>query len=141
MEALGFLRMTVLDTYAAEPDACARPMVLVVEDEILIRMMVSESLRQAGCEVVEAASADEALEVLELSASPDVLVTDVKMPGSVDGLELASRVRKTLPGLKVVITSGHALAQNTFGLADAFLAKPFGLDQLVGQVRALVDAA
>ena len=133
--------MTALDMYRTETDVRVRPTVLVVEDDILIRMMVSESLRHAGCEVVEAASADEALEVLAASGGADVLVTDVKMPGSVDGLELASRVRKALPGLKVVITSGHALAQNTFGLADAFLAKPFGLDQLVGQVRALVDAA
>ena len=132
--------MTALDMYASDRDACARPTVLVVEDEILIRMMVSESLRQAGCEVFEAASADEALEVLSASASPDVLVTDVKMPGCVDGLELASRVRKTLPELKVVITSGHALAQSADGVADAFLAKPFALEQLVGRVRALVAA-
>jgi CheY-like chemotaxis protein len=132
--------MTALDMYATETDACARPMVLVVEDEILIRMMVSESLRHAGCEVFEAASADEALEVLAASDGPDVLVTDVRMPGAVDGLELAARVRKARPGLKVVITSGHAPAQNTEGLADAFLAKPFALEHLVGRVRALVDA-
>ena len=103
-------------------------------------MMVSESLRRAGCEVFEAASADEALDVLSTSSGPDVLVTDVKMPGAVDGLELASRARQACPGLKVVVTSGHALAQNASGLADAFLAKPFALKHLVGRVRALVDA-
>jgi len=129
--------MTALDIYAEDRSAGARPTVLVVEDEVLIRMMVSESLRQAGCEVFEAATADEALEVLSASGGADVLVTDVKMPGSVDGLELASRVRKALPGLKVVITSGHAPAQNADGLADAFLAKPFALEHLVGRVRAL----
>ena len=132
--------MTALDMYTTETETCARPTVLVVEDEILIRMMVSESLRHAGCEVVEAASADEALEVLSASTGPDVLITDVKMPGAVDGLELASRVRKAHPGLKVVITSGHAPARNADGLADAFLAKPFALEHLVGRVRALVGA-
>jgi CheY-like chemotaxis protein len=132
--------MTALDIYAADTDARPRPTVLVVEDEILIRMLVSESLRHAGCEVVEAATAEEALEVLSATHGPDVLVTDVRMPGALDGLELASRVRKARPGLKVVITSGHAPAQNTAGLADAFLAKPFALEHLVGRVRALVEA-
>jgi CheY-like chemotaxis protein len=132
--------MTALDMYAADTDARPRPAVLVVEDEILIRMLVSESLRDAGCEVVEAATADEALEVLSATRGPDVLITDVKMPGALDGLELASRVRKARPGLKVVITSGHARPQNTAGLADAFLAKPFALEHLVGRVRALVAA-
>jgi CheY-like chemotaxis protein len=132
--------MTALDTYVTDRETCAPPTVLVVEDEVLIRMMVSECLRQAGCEVFEAASADEALDVLSTSSGPDVLVTDVKMPGAVDGLELASRARQACPGLKVVVTSGHALAQNANGLADAFLAKPFALEHLVGRVRALVDA-
>jgi len=132
--------MTALDMYRTETDVRVRPTVLVVEDEILIRMMVSESLRHAGCEVVEAASADEALQVLSASNRPDVLVTDVKMPGAVDGLELARRVRKAHPGLKVVITSGHAPARNADGLADAFLTKPFDLAHLVGRVCALGGA-
>jgi CheY-like chemotaxis protein len=133
--------MTALDIYATDREMRARPTVLVVEDEVLIRMMVSESLRQAGCDVYEAASADEALDVLSASNEPDVLVTDVKMPGGVDGLELASRARRCCPRLKVVVTSGHAAAQSASGLADAFLTKPFALEQLVGRVRALVGEA
>ena len=133
--------MIGLDMYRTDRGARARPTVLVVEDEILIRMMVCESLRQAGCDVVECASADEALTVLADSDGPDVLVTDVKMPGAVDGLELAARVRERRPGLKVVVTSGHAPSQNSRGVADAFLAKPFALDELVGKVRALVAQA
>jgi CheY-like chemotaxis protein len=129
--------MTALDIYAADPAELERPRVLVVEDEVLIRMMMSESLRQAGCEVVEASDAEEALAV---APEPDVLVTDVKMPGAVDGLELASRMRRARPDLKVVITSGHALAQNAAGLADVFLPKPFALEQLVCRVRDLALA-
>jgi CheY-like chemotaxis protein len=130
--------MSALETYPADRDSDARPTVLVVEDEVLIRMMMSESLRQAGCEVLEAGSADEAFDVLAAPNGPDVLITDVRMPGTIDGLELAFHARKARPGLKVVITSGHAPAQNTDGLADAFLAKPFALESLVGRVRALV---
>jgi len=111
--------------------------VLVVDDEVLIRMMLCESLRQAGCEVVEAANADEALTVLTTTPDPDVLITDVKMPGALDGLELASRVRATRPGVKVVVTSGHTAAQTAASVADAFLPKPFALEQLVGRVQAL----
>jgi CheY-like chemotaxis protein len=132
--------MTALEYCTTDEAAYPRPTVLVVEDEILIRMMVSESLRQAGLDVFEASDADEALEVLSVAGDPDVLVTDVKMPGSLDGLELASRVREARPRVKVVITSGHAPARAADGLADAFLTKPFALEQLVGKVRALVAA-
>lgn len=133
--------MTALDIYIADREPFARPTVLVVEDEPLIRMMVSESLRQDGWEVFEAACADEALDVLAATNSPDVLVTDVKMPGAMDGLELAAQARKARPALKVIITSGHAPALKSDGLADAFLPKPFALEHLVGQMRALVDRA
>jgi len=93
--------------------------VLIVEDEVLIRMLLSEALRQEGYAVVEAATADEALSVLESSSSPDVLITDVRMPGSIDGFELAAYVRRTKPELKVIITSGHASPDLAIGVADA----------------------
>jgi two-component system, response regulator PdtaR len=129
--------MSAVEYRSFDLPAERRPTVLVVDDEVLIRMMLCESLRQAGCEVIEAASADEALVVLATMPSPDVLVTDVRMPGALDGLELASRIRKSRPGLKVVITSGHAPARTAAGVADAFLSKPFPLEKLVDRVQAL----
>ena len=133
--------MSVVECRSFEVQAQRRLIVLVVDDEVLIRMMLCESLRQAGCEVIEAASADEALTVLATAPSPDVLVTDVKMPGALDGLELASRIRTTRPGVKVVVTSGHTPAQTAASVADAFLPKPFALGDLVDHVQTLAACA
>jgi CheY-like chemotaxis protein len=117
----------------------ARPVVLIVEDEVLIRMLLSEALRQAGYDVIEAADADEAIEVMEIAAGPDILITDVRMPGSVDGFGLAAYVRRAKPGLKVIVTSGHAAPDAAIGVADAFLPKPYDLGQIVQRVRALTE--
>ena len=117
----------------------ARPVVLIVEDEVLIRMLLSEALRQAGYDVIEAADADEAIEVMHASVGPDILITDVKMPGSVDGFGLAAYVRRAKPGLKVIVTSGHAGPDGAIGVADVFLPKPYDLGQIVQQVRALTE--
>ena len=104
-------------------------------------MLLSDVLRQAGYQVVEAANADEALAVLTSSPDPDILVTDVRMPGKVDGFALAAFVRRTKPDLKVIITSGHAGPDGAIGLADTFLTKPYELDAIVGCVRTLTDEA
>lgn len=126
-----------------EPSAASAriPVVLIVEDEILIRMLLSEALRQEGYAVIEAANADEAFLVLHATPNPDVLVTDVRMPGTVDGFQLAAFVRRTRPKLKVIITSGHAGPDGALGLADAFLPKPYELGAIVGRIRMLTDPA
>ena len=118
----------------AAPDG---PSVLVVEDEGLVRELIVETLRDAGCAVTEAASADEAVCALKRSAAPDILVTDVKLPGAMNGLDLAERMRRTLPRMKVIVTSGHAASEDARNVADCFLAKPFALKELVGEVRLL----
>jgi two-component system, response regulator PdtaR len=118
----------------AAPDG---PSVLVVEDEGLVRELIVETLRDAGCAVTEAASADEAVRALKATAAPDILVTDVKLPGAMNGLDLAERVRRTLPRMKVIVTSGHAAPEDARNVADCFLAKPFALKELVGEVRLL----
>jgi DNA-binding NtrC family response regulator len=117
----------------------ARIVVLIVEDEILIRLLLADALRQADCDVIEAANAEEALAVLHTSRDPDVLVTDVRMPGSIDGFELAAYVRRTKPGLKVIITSGHAGPNGAIDLADVFLPKPYDLAAIVGRIRTLTE--
>ena len=115
----------------------SRAVVLIVEDEILIRMLLAEALRQADYDVIEAANGDEALSVLHTSPDPDVLITDVRMPGSIDGFELAAYVRRTKPGLKVIITSGHAGPDRAVELADAFLHKPYELSAIVARLGML----
>ena len=104
------------------------PCVLVVEDEWLIRFMLSDSIRSAGYRVVEASSADEAL-VMFGTGVPDMIITDVRMPGSLDGIGLLAEIRKTHSILPVIITSSH-LDESLAPLdcATHFVAKPYSID-------------
>jgi DNA-binding NtrC family response regulator len=114
-----------------------RGRILFVEDELLIRLVVSDELRDAGYDVVECYNADEAIILLEAGVKFDLIVSDVRMPGNVDGLGLLTFIRETRPKLPVILTSGHlgptlALREG----ATRFLPKPFGLDAVVSAVRA-----
>jgi CheY-like chemotaxis protein len=103
--------------------------VLLVEDEPLIRMVSAESLQDEGFEVVEAANADEALEVLRSRADVGLLFTDVNMPGRLDGLALAEMVYRLWPSIKLVVTSGRRFGEP---LPDdgRFLGKPYDLSAM-----------
>jgi DNA-binding NtrC family response regulator len=123
---------TPLDDRFGEP--CKR--ILVVEDELLIRIIVGDELRGAGYDVIEACDADEALMVLRSSVRVDLIISDVRMPGSMDGLGLLAFVRNAFPTIPVIITSGHL--EPTLAIADGaiqFLAKPYGIDQVVRAVQ------
>lgn len=84
--------------------------VLIVEDDALIRLGVGEHLRHCGYEVLEAATGQEAIELLAKTPSVDVVFTDMEMPGPVDGFGLVRWLREHRPGLPVLVASGHALA-------------------------------
>src|SRR3954467_8622343 len=116
-----------------------RPVVLIVEDEFLLRMNAVDMIRAAGFEAVEAADADEAIEILETRRDITVVFTDVQMPGSMDGLKLARAVRGRWPPIKIVTTSGLVNVAET-GLPDGgrFLAKPYSPHQLAGLLRELI---
>jgi CheY-like chemotaxis protein len=90
-----------------------RPVVLIVEDELLLRMDAIDMIEAAGFEVVEAGNADEAIEVLESRRDITVVFTDIQMPGSMDGLKLARAVRGRWPPIKIVATSGHVEVSET----------------------------
>jgi DNA-binding response OmpR family regulator len=114
------------------------PTVLVVEDEVLIRMSLAAALRDEGFTVIEACDADEAL--VALATTPvDLLLTDVRMEGSMDGLDLATRVRSTQPNLKIVVVSGHLAADETQGVADAFVPKPYLAETVAARVKAILN--
>lgn len=86
-----------------------RALVLVVEDELLVRMTAADELEEAGFQVLEAANADIALKMLEArSDEVQVLFTDVNMPGSMDGMELAEQVHERWPHVLLLISSGYA---------------------------------
>jgi two-component system, response regulator PdtaR len=116
-----------------------RPVVLLVEDEPLVRMFGADVLEEAGFEVVEAVDGDAALAVLEARADIDLLFTDVNMPGSLDGLDLARVVHERRPEIKLLIASGQVrLSEDEIPGHGRFLPKPYGPDAILREVRALI---
>lgn len=110
--------------------------VLVVEDETFVRWAVAEALRDAGYQVFEACNGDEALDGIRAGLCIDLLFSDVKMPGLVDGLALLDLVRDAFPAVPVLITSGHSEPEAALRRGAAhFLRKPYE----VGALVALVD--
>jgi CheY-like chemotaxis protein len=83
--------------------------VLVVEDEPLVRMDMADCLTDEGFEVIEASDADEAIKALEADGRIRLLFTDVDMPGTMDGLKLARFVADRWPPVRIIVTSGHRL--------------------------------
>jgi CheY-like chemotaxis protein len=109
--------------------------VLVVEDEILIRVLIAEELRAEGFLVVEAATADEALSYFQAGFQVDLVLSDIELPGTLNGLELIRRLRAEAPDLLTVLTSGYSPG---FHEADAFLEKPYDVRQAVALVVTLL---
>src|SRR6266404_7474922 len=117
-----------------------RPVVLIVEDEFLLRMDAVDMIEAAGFEAVEAANADEAIEILEARRDITVVFTDIQMPGSMDGLKLARAVRGRWPPIKIVTTSGHVdVAETDLPDGGRFLPKPYSPTQVTGLLRELTD--
>jgi CheY-like chemotaxis protein len=119
----------------------SRPVVLVVEDEPLVRIGALENLADAGFEVIEASNADEAIAILERRPDIHVVFTDIQMPGSMDGLRLAHFVRHRWPPIKIIATSGHAqIAEDDLPQGGRFLRKPYTHDEVARTIRELVAA-
>jgi CheY-like chemotaxis protein len=117
------------------------PVVLLVEDETLVRLTQVDILREAGFWVVEAADADEAFDLLRARPDIDVVLTDVDMPGSLDGFEFARLVRQGWPEVGVLVISG----KTTPGAGDlpdntTFITKPVRPEILVDELRRVVGA-
>jgi DNA-binding NtrC family response regulator len=115
--------------------------ILIVEDELLVRMHGSEVLEEAGFEVIEAADADEALAILDVHGGIHLLFSDIDMPGSMDGLKLAQRVHERWPHIRLLLTSGHyQLSDGDLPMEGRFLRKPWNQDVLVESVRNFLQA-
>ncbi len=113
--------------------------ILVVEDETLVRMFIADCLDEAGFKVFEAVSADEALAVLQARPDVQAVVTDVEMPGSIDGLELARRVQERWPGVGIVVTSGRQRpGPDDLSETVAFLTKPYLPETVINVIRQMV---
>lgn len=125
---------------AIEAGAAPRQLtVLLVEDEVLTRLMLADELRSQGLQVLEASNAHEALTVLRSALPVHLLFTDIRMPGEMDGVALAKFAHAHFPQIKRIIGSSGRPEQPTGDFADAFLAKPYDLRAMVDQVRRLLS--
>ena len=117
--------------------------VLVVDDEPVVRMLVGEVLRDLGYGVIEAANGAEALRVLQSKQRVDLLVSDVGLPGGMNGRQLADAARVERPGLKVLFITGYAenavLGSGALGPGLEVLTKPFALDVLTSKIRSMMQ--
>lgn len=112
--------------------SAAASVVLVVEDEGLVRLMAVDMLEEVGFTVIEAVTADDAWTILEERDDIAILFTDVEMPGSMNGLELANRVAARWPHIRLVITSGRVRIRNQDVPDDGqFIPKPYYPAQLL----------
>jgi two-component system, response regulator PdtaR len=115
-----------------------RATILVVEDQILLRNSIAEELRVHGYAVIEAVNGDEALAVLRSPFSVDLVVTDWRMPGVVDGAALVSLVRSEFPHVKLIMVSGQYPDQQVRDALDGYFAKPLDTLELIRRVSELV---
>jgi CheY-like chemotaxis protein len=118
-----------------------RPVVLIVEDDFLLRMNAVDVIEDGGFEVIEAGNADEAIVILEARSDIAVVFTDIQMPGSMDGLKLARAIRGRWPPIKIVATSGrYSVEEADLPEGGRFLPKPYNSMQVTGMLRELIAA-
>jgi len=116
--------------------------ILLVEDEPLVRLVLTDLLADAGYRVTEAGNADEAMTLLESRPDMRVIITDVRMPGTLDGFALARFAADRRPGIGIVVTSGNALPRSgDLPEGAAFLPKPWRPSELVERVRRLLEGS
>jgi CheY-like chemotaxis protein len=113
--------------------------VLVVEDELLLRMRAVDMVEDAGFTSVEAVDADQAIAILESRSDIALLFTDIQMPGSMDGLRLAHAVRKRWPPIKIILVSGQLKLVDLELPADSrFFGKPLEAKAMIAQMRSMI---
>ena len=109
------------------------PLVLVVEDEIFLRYVTADYLEDCGFSVLQAANADEAVVLLRRNRDVGAVFSDIQMPGSMNGLGLAHWIIETLPGVKVLLTSGQILP--AAAREWTLLAKPYDMAEVERRLR------
>ena len=121
----------------AERDNRANKVVLVVEDEPLLLMMAGEMVEDAGFKPILAHNADEAILILESRDDISIVFTDVRMPGSMDGIRLAAAVRHRWPTIKLMVVSGHVTGESELPPGTHFFRKPYVTEKIVATLREL----
>jgi len=133
--------MTRSEQPSPECELSRKPVVLVVEDDVLVRFMIADYLRDARYAVIEAADATKALEVFASGVTVDVVFTDVQMPGAMDGLMLMRWVHERHPDIQVLVASGKGDAAVSSGLiaGGAFFSKPYRLEAVAARIHSLLE--
>ena len=119
-----------------EADTVASATVLMVDDEVAVRVPVAERLRDLGYRVIEAQDGPTALSLLDGGLRPDLLITDIGLPNGMNGRQVIEAVCGRIPGLPVLIVTGYA--DTTLPVEIEVIGKPFDLDALARRVRALL---
>src|SRR5580698_972762 len=110
--------------------------VLVVEDEMMLRMRAVDMVEDAGFTPVEAVNADDALAILESRTDIELLFTDIQMPGSIDGLKLAYAVHERWPLIKIILVSGQLkLSDDDKPVDSRFFGKPLDVKQMIAEMQ------
>lgn len=118
------------------------PVILVVEDEMLLRMRAVDMVEDAGYVPVEAVDADEALAILQSRSDIALLFTDIQMPGSMSGLELALAVHGRWPRIKIILASGQLkLSQSEIPENSRFFGKPLDSSEMIAEIREMLGHA
>src|SRR5580698_8511616 len=113
--------------------------VLIVEDEMLLRMRAVDIVEDAGFRPVEAVNADEALAILESRSDIELLFTDIQMPGSMDGLKLAYAVHERWPAIKIILVSGQVTLDEGERPADSrFFGKPMKAKHMITELQDMI---
>jgi CheY-like chemotaxis protein len=116
--------------------------VLVVEDEMLLRMRAVDMVEDAGFTSVEAIDADQAIAILESRSDIALLFTDIQMPGRMDGLALAHVVHERWPPIKIILVSGQLKLANIDIPADShFFGKPLAASEMIAEMRNMIGHA
>jgi len=121
-----------------EPSA-TKPTVLVVEDEMLLRMRAVDIVEDAGFNPLEAVNAEDALVLLESRSDIDLLFTDIQLPGAMNGLKLAYAVHERWPSIKIILVSGQVTPGETDRPTDSrFFAKPVEVQHMIAGLQEMI---
>jgi two-component system, response regulator PdtaR len=134
LAAAHFFKKAIMERAQARPGS---RLVLVVEDEPLLLLMAGDLVEDAGLEPIFASNADDAVRILEDREDIGIVFTDVRMPGSIDGIKLAAAVRDRWPPIKLVVVSGHLVGDPDLPEGALFFRKPYRSDEIISTLRKL----